>query len=219
MMMAEEAWKAVSATTIAHCWTILKFNSKIQLLLEVCKLIFFLCKGITDKSAGTLDSPFSNHGAWDILHQFAGLDMTLPQAKEKLLAHLGDCYKDTDWHPALKAIMDAEGDVTNAQDAVQSYATTCKRPKLITKLPASHPHQVVDLENDLMESVEKLNVTDPSVTLACKVGPELQDLQKRGQRILAERNAEKAEENTWIGRMVAAKSIGELKGLIKSRAA
>ena len=82
--------------------------------------------------------------------------MTLPQAEEKLLAHLGDCYKDADWHPALKAIMDAEGDVTKAQDAVQSYATTCERPKLIIKLPASRPRQVVDLENDLMESVEKL---------------------------------------------------------------
>ena len=53
-------------------------------------------------------------------------------------------------------------------------------------------------------------VTDPSVPLAHKVGPGLQDLQKRGQRILAERNAEKAEENTWIGQMVAAESIGEL---------
>ena len=57
------------------------------------------------------------------------------------------------------------------------------------------------------------------MTLACKVGPGLQDLQKRGRRILAERNAEKAEENTWIGRMVAAESIRELDGLIKSRAA
>ena len=36
---------------------------------------------------------------------------------------------------------------------------------------------------------------------------------------MAERNAEKAEENTWIGQMVAAESIGELDGLIKSRAA
>ena len=62
-------------------------------------------------------------------------------------------------------------------------------------------------------------VTDPSVTLAHKVGPGLQDLQKRGQRILAERNTEKAEENMWIGRMVAAESIGELDGLIRSRAA
>ena len=61
-------------------------------------------------------------------------------------------------------------------------------------------------------------VTDLSVTIARKVGPGLQDLQKRGRRILAERNAEKAEENTWIGWMVVAESIGELDGLIKSRA-
>ena len=63
------------------------------------------------------------------------------------------------------------------------------------------------------------DVTVLSVTLARKVGPGLQDLQTRARRILAERNAKKAEENTWIGRMVAAKSIGELDGLIKSRAA
>ena len=60
-------------------------------------------------------------------------------------------------------------------------------------------------------------VTDPSVTLVHKVGPGLQDLQKRGQRILAERNAEKAKENTWIGRMVAAKNINKMKALITSR--
>ena len=60
-------------------------------------------------------------------------------------------------------------------------------------------------------------VTDLSVTLAHKVGPGLQDLQKRGRRILAERNAEKAEENTWIGRMVAAENINDMKALIKSR--
>ena len=82
--------------------------------------------------------------------------MTLPQAEEKLLAHLGDRYKDTDWHPALKAIMDAEGDVMKAQEAVQAYAVTCERPRLTIKLPASRPPQVVGLENDLMESVEKL---------------------------------------------------------------
>ena len=58
---------------------------------------------------------------------------------------------------------------------------------------------------------------DPSVTLACKVSPGLQDLQKRGRRILAERNAEKAEENTWIGQMVVAKSLGALEVLVKSR--
>ena len=57
------------------------------------------------------------------------------------------------------------------------------------------------------------------MTLARKVGPGLQDLQKRGRRILAERNAKKAKENTWIGWMVVAKSIEELNGLIRSRAA
>ena len=55
--------------------------------------------------------------------------------------------------------------------------------------------------------------------LARKVSPGLQDLQTQARRILAERNAEKAEENTWIGWMVAAESIGELDGLIRSRAA
>ena len=63
-----------------------------------------------------------------------------------------------------------------------------------------------------------ISVTVPAVTLAHKVGPGLQDLQIRTQRILAERNAEKAEENTWIGWMVVAESIGELDRLIKSRA-
>ena len=62
-------------------------------------------------------------------------------------------------------------------------------------------------------------VTIPTVTLTRKVGPGLQDLQTRARRILAERNAQKAEENTWIGRMVATESIGELDGLIRSRAA
>ena len=64
-----------------------------------------------------------------------------------------------------------------------------------------------------------VSVMDPPVTFARKVGPGLQDLQTRARRILAERNAEKAKENTWIGRMVATESIGELDGLIKSRAA
>ena len=60
-------------------------------------------------------------------------------------------------------------------------------------------------------------VTDPSVTLARKVGLGLQDLQTRARRILAERNAEKAEENTWIGRMIAAENINDMQALIKSR--
>ena len=55
--------------------------------------------------------------------------------------------------------------------------------------------------------------------LARKVSPGLQALQKQGRRILAKQNAEKAEENMWIGWMVVAESIEELDGLIRSRAA
>ena len=57
------------------------------------------------------------------------------------------------------------------------------------------------------------------MTLAHKVGLGLQDLQKQGRRILAKQNAEKAEENMWIGWMVVAESIEELDRLIRSRAA
>ena len=55
------------------------------------------------------------------------------------------------------------------------------------------------------------------MTLAHKVGPGLQDLQKQGRRILAEKNAEKAKENMWIGWMVVAENINDMKALIKSR--
>ena len=40
--------------------------------------------------------------------QFASSDMTLPEAEAKLSSYLGDCYKDNDWQPALKAVMDSK---------------------------------------------------------------------------------------------------------------
>ena len=57
----------------------------------------------------------------------------------------------------------------------------------------------------------------PTVTPAGEVGPGLQDLQTRARRILAARNAKKAKENTWIGRMIVAENINDLEALIKSR--
>ena len=95
-------------------------------------------------------------------------------------------------------------------------------PGLISKAVATGTIEVFT-GNEKCEPTFNLNilisVTDPSVTLARKVGLGLQDLQKRGRRILVERNAKKAEEKMWIGRMVVAESIGELDGLIRSRAA
>ena len=60
---------------------------------------------------------------------------------------------------------------------------------------------------------------DLSVTLSCKVSLGLQDLQKQGWRILAEKKAQEAEENAWISWMVVAERIEELDGLIRSCAA
>jgi hypothetical protein len=82
--------------------------------------------------------------------------MTLPEAEEKLLKHLGDRFKDGDWRPALKAIMDAEGDVAAAQLAIQKLASKCSQPKLTIKLPATRPPQIVAVEKELMASVEDL---------------------------------------------------------------
>ena len=82
---------------------------------------------------------------------------------------------------------------------------------------SSHVSPKQSLRFVCWEEIRASFVTVPPVTLAQKVGPGLQDLQTRVRRILAERNAEKAEENTWIGRMVAAENINEMKALIKSR--
>jgi hypothetical protein len=86
-----------------------------------------------------LATPLSDPGAWKILRRFAGLDMTLPQAEKCLLQHLGSCYKNEDWRHALKAVMDAEGDVVKAQQAIQKISATCKQPKLTIKLPQNWP--------------------------------------------------------------------------------
>ena len=76
---------------------------------------------------------------------------------------------------------------------------------------------VTPLSLTVFRAMSTPNVTVPTVTLTRKVGPGLRDLQTRARRILAEKNAEKAEENTWIGRMVAAESLKELETLVKSR--
>ena len=95
----------------------------------------------------------------------------------------------------------------------------------ITSEPLSEQERVQIVENleeecSLKSTIStKLaqDVMDPPVMLSHKVDPGLQDLQTRARRILAEKNAEKAEENTWIGRMVAAENINDMKALIKSR--
>jgi hypothetical protein len=82
--------------------------------------------------------------------------MTLPQAETSLNQHLGDRYKDADWRPALKAVMDAEGDVQKAQKAIQTMSAACGRPKITIKLPAARPPELVTAEEHLVSSVKIL---------------------------------------------------------------
>ena len=97
--------------------------------------------------------------AWDLLRQFASLDtMTLPQAEEKLSVHLGDRYVAKDWYPALKAVMDAEGDVIKAQKALREISLACERPKLTIKVLAQRacPTQLASAKKAIINSVQRL---------------------------------------------------------------
>ncbi|KAG1767808.1 hypothetical protein EDD22DRAFT_741963, partial [Suillus occidentalis] len=128
MMMAKEAWHAVTSTTIEHCWN----HTEIQ----------------PDSSyslTSTVNSgPHNDPVAWKIVHEFASSEMSLPEAETRLEHHLTDRYADTDWRPALKAIMDAEGDIDAALNAIRIPA----RPKTLT--------QVTSLETELMDSIDEL---------------------------------------------------------------
>ena len=111
----------------------------------------------TGDSSECPPNAFSDPGAWNILRQFASTEMTLPQAETALTQHLGNQYKDSDWRPALKAVMDAEGDVPKAQKAVQILSAACGKPKITIKLPPTRPPQLVAAEENLANSIKVLH--------------------------------------------------------------
>jgi hypothetical protein len=88
--------------------------------------------------------------------------MSLPAAEMALQTHLGDRFIDSDWRPALAAVMEAEGDTEKALDVVNGLykSATCRSglklhiPALYTK--PSKPHQVSQAEEDLMDKVSML---------------------------------------------------------------
>jgi hypothetical protein len=107
-------------------------------------------------------SPCTDSGAWDIIRAFATSDMTLPDAEDHLKKHLGDQYNIWDWQLALDAVMNAEGDTSLTQEAVNQLASKCQLPQLVIKLlqwlearelPIS---QIIDAEKGLMDSVNEL---------------------------------------------------------------
>jgi hypothetical protein len=85
--------------------------------------------------------------------------MSLPNVENKLKALLGERYIDSDWRPALKAVMDAEGDVemaSNAIDALMQAAS--RRTGLEIRIPARSQQaaQLSSTEVALMQSVQEL---------------------------------------------------------------
>ncbi|KAF8237195.1 hypothetical protein L208DRAFT_1248831, partial [Tricholoma matsutake] len=108
MHMAWEAWMQVDALTIQHCWN----HTKIQ----------GVSREISDLETSDGSSLRADCGTWDILWTFAASDMALPVAEETLKKHLGNQYNESDWQPALNAVMNAEGDVLKAQEALTTLA-------------------------------------------------------------------------------------------------
>ena len=127
-------------------------------------------------------TPRADRGAWNILRSFATSDMSLPEAEEHLKTHLGDQYNDSDWRPALDAVMKAEGDVVQAQAAIHKLASQSQLPRLTVRIPCrSHPRhsntapQLDEAEKLLIDSVEELvrrkRIIGPPPTIEDLVNP------------------------------------------------
>ncbi|KIK15579.1 hypothetical protein PISMIDRAFT_16423 [Pisolithus microcarpus 441] len=103
--------------------------------------------------------------AWDFIHQYATGTMTLPSVESGLRAHLRDQYIDSDWQPALKAVMEAE-DNNMALDAISALHTAALlRSGIKIHIPtltpaaaesAQRPNQLTSVESEVMESVRHL---------------------------------------------------------------
>ncbi|KIK13078.1 hypothetical protein PISMIDRAFT_119603 [Pisolithus microcarpus 441] len=141
MTMAKAAWEAVSAETIQHCWN----HTKIQ-----------------PDTSMSFHPAHMDPVAWDFIHQYATGTMTLPSVESGLRAHLRDQYIDSDWQPALKAVMEAE-DNNTALDAISALRTAALshsgiKIRIPTLTPAAtesaqRPNQLTSVESEVMESV------------------------------------------------------------------
>ncbi|KAF8427659.1 hypothetical protein L210DRAFT_3508850 [Boletus edulis BED1] len=87
-------------------------------------------------------------------------DLSLPNAEIRLQAHLGNRYIDSDWQPALKAVMDAEGSTEVALKAIHDIENEAKRrPGIVIRIvPSSHQDipQISEAETQLMQTVQNL---------------------------------------------------------------
>jgi hypothetical protein len=104
--------------------------------------------------------PHADPAAWKVIREFASTDMSLPEAEKQVQGILGARYKDADWQPAFKAVMDAEGDSSTATTAVEKLAQVATRVThtgLKICIPACQPaSQLVAVENEVSKSIFEL---------------------------------------------------------------
>jgi len=114
-------------------------------------------------------------------------DMSLPETELALQAHLGDCFVDTDWQPALAAVMDAEGDTNQARQMVDDfYKKATHRSGLKIRIPAlstvlSKPQQATVVEADLMDTILELKSRNRIFGPAPSINDILDPIEERQQ--------------------------------------
>ncbi len=153
--MVKEAWTQVSPSTITNCWN----HTKIQPESNEESTT----QPTQAPAATTTSPPMKNPKAWEQVHAFATSDgnITLPQAEDGLRNLLGEDYRNADWQPVLKVVMDAERDATKALEGVEKLAalyrtsptsTENSNPSAIASVPPipSKPSQLANTESELL---------------------------------------------------------------------
>ena len=107
----------------------------------------------------------------------------MPATEEQLKNHLSNRYNARDWQLALDAVMNAEGNIVKAQEALAQLSSTTQLPRLTIRLPPRQsrsdpmpvPSQIVQAEKDLMDSIDDLikrrRIIGPPPTLEDLVDP------------------------------------------------
>jgi len=184
MEMAMEAWDAVTPETIKHCWDhtgiqpCVAFSSS-NFIKLTNSILTRVPKNSVANALGPQATDEKSSQAWLILRDFATSDMRLPEAEKALENLFGGQYEDSDWRPGLKAVMDAEGDIAVAQDALDqlSKVQEATPAKSVTAplMETSHSKQLVAVETELMASVAVLRtrnrVFGPPMTVDDIVDP------------------------------------------------
>jgi hypothetical protein len=151
MHMAKKAWSTIDSITISHCWD----HTKIQ-RPPIPPVMLHVSNSKESPSKDAMVPPHNTLSTgWEILSSFALSDMTLPKAEEALDKLYGHDRAHVIFSPALKMVMDAEGDCQPALTALENFCACLEAGA--TPLPVNlGPVQNERLEAELMEFILEL---------------------------------------------------------------